>query len=98
MTEIIEHTTQIEESRTTIDSLDTHIIKLLTRRAEISAAIQKIRTGSGGPRTVFTREMDILAHYRRGLGEHGTHIAMDVLKLCRGAGTLQPCPLKKNVG
>ncbi|EDY54667.1 MULTISPECIES: hypothetical protein [Streptomyces] len=47
--------------------------------------LQKIRTESAG-RAVFTREMEMLARYRDGLGECGAQIAMHVRKLCRGAG------------
>ncbi|MGW4565436.1 chorismate mutase [Streptomyces sp. NPDC004561] len=75
---------RIEADRGEIDALDGRIIELLTERVQVSARIQRTRVGSGGPRTVFAREMDILARYRDGLGADGTRIAMDVLKLCRG--------------
>jgi chorismate mutase len=90
MTEMVDNTSRIRLERDAIDAIDAHIIELLTQRARVSSGIQKIRTDSGGPRTVFTREMEILGRYRDGLGEHGTQIAMSVLKLCRGAGALQP--------
>ncbi|CAM5564610.1 hypothetical protein GCM10010256_73380 [Streptomyces coeruleorubidus] len=90
MTEMVDSTSRIRQERDAIDALDAHIIELLTQRARVSSGIQKLRTDAGGPRTVFTREMEILARYRDGLGECGTQIAMSVLKLCRGAGTLQP--------
>ncbi|MER5830847.1 chorismate mutase [Streptomyces sp. NPDC002130] len=90
MTETVDSTSRIQKERDAIDAIDAHIIELLNRRAHVSSGIQKMRTDAGGPRTVFTREMEILARYRDGLGECGTQIATSVLKLCRGVGTLQP--------
>ncbi|MFF1511199.1 chorismate mutase [Streptomyces sp. NPDC058326] len=76
----------IAEDRVAIDALDGEIIDLLARRAAISARIQQSRIDTGGPRTELSREMDILARYRDGLGSYGTQVAMSILKLCRGAG------------
>ncbi|MFF4056168.1 chorismate mutase [Streptomyces sp. NPDC001668] len=90
MTETADSASRIDQERKAIDTLDARIIELLAQRAQVSSGIQKMRTDAGGPRTVFTREMEILARYRDGLGECGAQIAMNVLKLCRGAGTLQP--------
>ncbi|MFD3336389.1 chorismate mutase [Streptomyces sp. NPDC058700] len=86
MTETTGSATGIDQERLAIDELDGHIIELLARRARISDRIQRSRMGSGGPRTELNREMDVLAHYRDGLGPYGTQVAMSVLKLCRGAG------------
>jgi chorismate mutase len=95
MTETADNASRIDQERQAIDTLDAHIIELLAQRARVSSGIQKIRTDAGGPRTVFTREMEILARYRDGLGECGAQIAMNVLKLCRGAGTLQPVAARR---
>ncbi|MFF2331287.1 MULTISPECIES: chorismate mutase [unclassified Streptomyces] len=77
----------IEEDRAVIDSLDAQVVELLAQRARVSARIQRRRVRSGGPRTVFSREMDVLARYRDALGTDGTRIAMDVLRLCRGTAS-----------
>ncbi|MFC9242586.1 chorismate mutase [Streptomyces sp. NPDC057136] len=84
MADAIDVTSRIEEDREKIDGLDVRIIELLVQRARISARIQQSRINSGGPRMVFSREIDILARYRDGLGADGTKMAMNVLKLCRG--------------
>ncbi|MFD3991435.1 chorismate mutase [Streptomyces sp. NPDC058548] len=85
MTETSESTVGIAQDRVAIDALDGQIIELLARRSRISARIQQGRMSSGGPRTELSREMDVLARYRDGLGPFGTQVAMSVLKLCRGA-------------
>ncbi|MFE4869782.1 chorismate mutase [Streptomyces sp. NPDC056682] len=84
MTDTNEAGARIEADRVAIDCLDVRIIDLLAERARISARIQQSRMHSGGPRMVFSREMDILSRYQDGLGADGTQIAMNVLKLCRG--------------
>ncbi|MFI6475253.1 chorismate mutase [Streptomyces sp. NPDC050516] len=84
LTDTTEPEARMEEARGAIDRLDIGIIDLLAQRARISARIQQSRISSGGPRTVFSREMDVLARYRNELGADGTQIAMNVLKLCRG--------------
>ncbi|MFE9132841.1 chorismate mutase [Streptomyces sp. NPDC007355] len=86
MTETSHSTAGIDQERVAIDGLDGHIIELLARRARISARIQQSRMNAGGPRTELSREMDVLARYRNGLGPYGTQVAMSILKLCRGAG------------
>ncbi|MFD7165230.1 chorismate mutase [Streptomyces violascens] len=75
----------IEGDRREIDGLDARIIELLGQRARVSARIQRSRTSAGGPRTVLAREAEILARYQQGLGTTGTPLALNVLKLCRGA-------------
>ncbi|MFJ9774031.1 chorismate mutase [Kitasatospora sp. NPDC101157] len=90
MTVEIDVEAQIAADRLKIDELDTRIIELLAQRALISRGIQERRIGAGGPRTVFGREMDILARYRDELGASGTQIAMSVFELCRGAGPVGP--------
>ncbi|HZB31167.1 MAG TPA: chorismate mutase [Streptosporangiaceae bacterium] len=86
----IEIESQIEEYRRTIDGLDMRIIELLNQRARISGLIQQCRINSGGPRTVFSREMAILARYQEKLGAVGPQIAMNVLELCRGGDPVEP--------
>ncbi|MFF5569302.1 chorismate mutase [Streptomyces luteogriseus] len=87
MTETADNASRISQDRKAIDTLDARIIELFTQRSRVPSLIQKIRTDAGGPRTVFSREMEILARYREGLGECGAQIA---LILRRGDGALQP--------
>jgi chorismate mutase len=75
--------TEIDELRKEIDWLDTEIVRLVKRRAEVSQTIGAARMAAGGPRIVVNREMDVLARYRD-LGQEGRKIAMALLELGRG--------------
>ncbi|WFB08914.1 chorismate mutase [Streptomyces sp. LX-29] len=74
----------VPEARLEIDDLDRRIIGLVQERMAVSATIQRSRIASGGPRLSLSREMEILARYREGLGRHGTALGMTLLELCRG--------------
>ncbi|MFI7679730.1 chorismate mutase [Actinophytocola sp. NPDC049390] len=78
-----EATTDIDELRKEIDWLDAEILRLVTRRAEVSRTIGAARMAAGGTRIVVNREMDVLARYRD-LGPEGRKIAMALLALGRG--------------
>lgn len=75
--------TDIAELRKEIDWLDTEILRLVKRRAEVSQTIGAARMAAGGTRIVVNREMDVLARYRE-LGPEGRKIAMALLALGRG--------------
>jgi chorismate mutase len=74
---------EIAELRKEIDWLDTEIVRLVKRRAEVSQQVGAARMAAGGPRIVVNREMDVLARYRD-LGPEGRKIAMALLELGRG--------------
>ncbi|MET7304923.1 chorismate mutase [Embleya sp. NPDC005575] len=74
----------IGAGRSRIDDLDRRIIALITERVDISAEIQRVRVASGGARVQLTREMEVIARYREGLGKPGTTVALTLLELCRG--------------
>ncbi|MCX5278598.1 chorismate mutase [Streptomyces sp. NBC_00198] len=74
----------ITGARERIDALDDRIIGLVQERMAVSAVIQEARMTSGGRRVNFSREMEILGHYREALGKPGTSLAMTLLELCRG--------------
>ncbi|WP_329499904.1 chorismate mutase [Kitasatospora herbaricolor] len=84
----------IDVDREEIDLLDSQIIDIIQRRRRISHRIQQRRLGSGGPRTVLSREMVVLDRYREALGAEGNTLAIDILHFCRGAA---PAP-KATVG
>ena len=69
--------------RKEIDWLDSEILRLVKRRAEVSQTIGRVRMAAGGPRIVYNREMDVLARYRE-LGPEGRQLAMALLNLGRG--------------
>jgi chorismate mutase len=79
-----EDTPDIPSLRTEIDHLDAEIIRLIKRRAEVSAIVGKVRMANGGTKIVHNREIDILARYRDGLGPEGNEIALILLRLGRG--------------
>ncbi|MFI1578272.1 chorismate mutase [Embleya sp. NPDC020630] len=74
----------IGAGRARIDDLDRRIIALITERVDISAEIQRVRVASGGARVQLSREMEVIARYREGLGKPGTTVALTLLELCRG--------------
>jgi chorismate mutase len=74
---------QIAELRKEIDWLDGEILRLVTRRTEISKTIGAVRMANGGTRLVLNRENDVLAKYRV-LGKEGQQLAMALLSLGRG--------------
>jgi chorismate mutase len=73
----------ISELRKEIDWLDAEILRLITRRTEVSRSIGATRMAAGGTRIVVNREMDVLARYRD-LGPEGRKLAMVLLNLGRG--------------
>jgi chorismate mutase len=74
---------QIAELRAEIDRLDSEILRLVKRRAEVSKIIGAARLAAGGTRIVLNRENDVLARYRE-LGREGRQLAMALLSLGRG--------------
>jgi chorismate mutase len=76
-------TDQIADLRDEIDRLDSEILRLVKRRAEVSRIIGAARLAAGGTRIVLNRENDVLARYRE-LGHEGRQLAMALLSLGRG--------------
>ena len=75
---------ELKDLRVEIDRLDTEILGLWQRRAEVSQRIGQIRMANGGTRLVLDRERAILEKYRQALGDDGIQIAMLVLRAGRG--------------
>ncbi|SDD99507.1 chorismate mutase [Glycomyces harbinensis] len=75
---------ELKDLRVEIDQLDTEIIRLWQRRAEVSKRVGQIRMANGGTRLVLDRERAILEKYRQALGDDGIQIAMLVLRAGRG--------------
>ncbi|WP_190820940.1 chorismate mutase [Saccharopolyspora pogona] len=73
----------ISNFREEINYLDSEILRLVKRRAEVSRQVGQARMAAGGPRIVYNREMDVLARYRE-LGPEGRELAMILLRLGRG--------------
>jgi chorismate mutase len=83
MTIETEPLTDIGDLRKEIDRLDAEILAAVTRRAEVSRAIGKVRMASGGTRLVHRREMQVIERYSE-LGPEGKDLAMLLLRLGRG--------------
>lgn len=77
---------RIAELRRSIDEIDSAVIGLLRRRAQLSRQVQKARIGQRGARIAPAREDRVRQHFRSGLGTKGEHVAGAVLLLCRGGG------------
>jgi chorismate mutase len=73
----------IEALRKEIDRLDSDILRLISRRTEVSQQIGAIRRSQGGPRIVLSRERAVLARFRE-LGPEGRELGMLLLRLGRG--------------
>lgn len=74
----------IDAERARIDALDAEIAALVRQRQEVSRGIQHLRMSAGRPRVEHSREIAVLAGYKRALGPLGTRLGMTVLDLCRG--------------
>lgn len=74
---------EIQALRVEIDQLDADILRLVTRRSEVSQRIGRARMAAGGPRIVYNREMAVLERFRD-LGVEGRELAMILLRLGRG--------------
>jgi chorismate mutase len=69
--------------RAEIDHLDAEILRLVRRRTEVSRSIGASRVATGGPKIVYSRELEVLARFRE-LGSEGRDLAMVLLRLGRG--------------
>lgn len=74
---------EIPELRKEIDAIDAELLRLVLRRTEISRRIGLARMAAGGPRIVYSREMQVLARFRE-LGAEGRELGMLLLRLGRG--------------
>ncbi|PSK63996.1 Intracellular chorismate mutase [Micromonospora sp. MH33] len=75
---------EISSMRRRIDEIDATIIGLWQERAGLSRQIGRLRLASGGTRLVLSREQEILARFRAGIGDEGTQLALLVLRAGRG--------------
>lgn len=78
-----EGTPSIDEMRVEIDAIDAELVRLIQRRTALSHAIGAARRSQGGPRIVYSREIQVLDRFRE-LGPAGTELGMLLLSLGRG--------------
>jgi chorismate mutase len=74
----------ISGMRRRIDEIDAAIIQLWQERAELSKQIGTLRVATGGTRLILSRELEIVNHFRNGIGADGTQLALLILKAGRG--------------
>ncbi|MBQ0866862.1 chorismate mutase [Streptomyces smyrnaeus] len=76
---------RVAELRRSIDEIDSAVIELLRRRAQLSRQVQKARIAQRGARIAPAREDRVREHFRSNLlGTRGEQVAGAVLLLCRG--------------
>ncbi|MGJ5894096.1 aminotransferase class V-fold PLP-dependent enzyme [Streptomyces niveiscabiei] len=70
--------------RALIDALDDDLIGLITARGGVSRGIRLSRLQAALARTDLARERAVIERYHRGLGQDGTRLALELLRMCRG--------------
>ncbi len=73
----------IDSLRLEIDRLDAIILAAVTRRSNVSKKVGRTRMAAGGPRLVYSREVQVLERFSS-LGSEGHTLAMLLLRLGRG--------------
>lgn len=74
----------IGKLRVEIDDLDAALVRLVTRRIEVSKEVGRLRMAAGGTRLALAREQAVVARFSAELGETGTSLAMLLLRAGRG--------------
>ena len=80
------HPDAVHDGRDRIDALDAELVRLITERATLSAAVQRARRAAGGPVIVSSQENEVVGRWRQALGRPGGTIALALLQLGRGPG------------
>ena len=73
---------QIAALHASIDDVDEEIAAAVARRRELSARIQRVRRGSGGPPREPSRESVVVDRYADRLGHGGADVGRAVLRAC----------------
>ena len=73
----------IERLRIEIDTIDSELVRLILRRAEVSQLIGQTKKSRGGTKIVYNREMAVLERFRA-LGPAGAEFGMMLLAMGRG--------------
>ncbi|HEX5742208.1 MAG TPA: chorismate mutase [Pilimelia sp.] len=75
----------VDELRHRIDRIDAALLDLWRERATLSREVGRTRLARGGTRLVLAREQQILARFRKELGDDGVSLALLLLRAGRGA-------------
>lgn len=75
---------EISALRVEIDQIDDQILESIKRRTALSRRIGQVRMSQGLPRTVHSREIEVLARFAELGAEEGQQLGMLLLQLGRG--------------
>ncbi|ADG99068.1 chorismate mutase [Segniliparus rotundus DSM 44985] len=75
---------EIAALRAEIDELDAQILAAIQRRTALSRRIGQLRMSQGQPRTVHSREIEVLSRFNDLGPEEGQQLGMLLLRLGRG--------------
>ena len=75
---------QVVRQRALIDALDDDLIGLITARDGVSRGIRRSRVEGAMTRTDLAREREIVERFHHRLGQDGTRLALELLRMCKG--------------
>lgn len=75
---------QIVRQRALIDALDDDLIGLISARDGVSRGIRRSRVEGAMTRTDLAREREIVERFHHRLGQDGTRLALELLRMCKG--------------
>ncbi|MGW3649150.1 hypothetical protein [Streptomyces sp. NPDC000878] len=75
---------QVARQRALIDALDDDLMGLITARGGVSRGICVSRLEGAMSRTDLAREREIVERFHHRLGQDGTRLALELLRMCKG--------------
>ncbi|MEU6350881.1 aminotransferase class V-fold PLP-dependent enzyme [Streptomyces sp. NPDC047072] len=75
---------QIVRQRALIDALDDDLMGIVTARGGVSRGIRRSRTEGALSRTDLAREREVVERFHDRLGQDGTRLALELLRMCKG--------------
>ncbi|MEU6376662.1 aminotransferase class V-fold PLP-dependent enzyme [Streptomyces sp. NPDC046909] len=75
---------QVVRQRALIDALDDDLMGLITARDGVSRGIRRSRFEGAMSRTDLAREREVVERFHHRLGQNGTRLALELLRMCRG--------------
>lgn len=75
---------QVARQRALIDALDDDLMGLITARGGVSRGIRVSRLEGAMSRTDLAREREIVERFHHRLGQDGTRLALELLRMCKG--------------
>jgi len=75
---------QLVRQQALIDALDEDLIGLITARGGVSRGIRLSRLYGALSRTDLAREREVVERFHHHLGQDGTRLALELLRMCKG--------------